>query len=79
MDVLFVSKYCVQDHLKSPSTAEFPYNSNHVYHVDSNRYVVNSYVDSQNSFGAMIRTRFVCTVFMKDKDSGVCHDVKFIE
>ncbi len=45
--------------LKSPSTADFPTCSNFVIQKLSNDgYRVNSYVDSQNGFGATIRTEW---------------------
>lgn len=50
--------------LRSPSTADYPFG--HVASVTpdgaSNRYRLVSHVDSQNGFGATIRTRFRCVV-----------------
>lgn len=55
----------IQDHvkqrLKSPATAEFPNiysNPQHVKYLGQQKYAINSYVDAQNSFGAMLRTNF---------------------
>lgn len=49
----------VEEHLKSPQTADFPFGGyQHVKDLGGGRYEVNSHVDSQNSFGAQIRTRF---------------------
>ena len=49
----------VEKQLKSPSTADFPFGGHrHVTKLGGNRYRVDSYVDSQNSFGAQIRTEF---------------------
>ena len=52
----------VRGQLKSPSTAKFPVDYKNpevsVIHYGNQRYSVKSYVDSQNSFGATIRTRF---------------------
>ena len=49
----------MQKGLKSPATAEFPtFRDNMVWKESHNTYSVKSYVDSQNSFGAMIRTDF---------------------
>lgn len=57
--------------LKSPKTAEFPSLStknSHVNQINKNEFSVDSWVDSQNSFGALIRTKFSCKViFIKDK------------
>lgn len=44
--------------LKAPSTAKFPSLSEWVFDVNAERITVKSYVDSQNSFGAMIRSEF---------------------
>ncbi len=56
----------VKEHLKAPATAKFQ----GIFDIDLSRdvsrngdkFIVSSYVDSQNSFGAMIRTHYVCTV-----------------
>ncbi len=52
----------VKDRLKSPSTAEFPGvfdgQQDHVTTLPDNKYQISSYVDSQNAFGATIRTEF---------------------
>lgn len=50
----------VKKRLKSPSTASFPFGgaSKHVTPLGGGRYQVDAYVDSQNGFGAMLRTHF---------------------
>ncbi len=49
----------VEKRLKSPKSADFPFGGyRHVTELGAERYKVNSYVDSQNSFGANIRTHF---------------------
>jgi len=40
------------------------------------RYRVQSYVDAQNSFGAMIRTRYDCTVHWIGGDRWKLEDLK---
>jgi|SRR5690554_4865187 hypothetical protein len=53
----------VEDRLKAPSTAKFGGTySQATSSLASGRYRVRTYVDSQNSFGAMVRTGFDCTV-----------------
>lgn len=47
----------VKDNLKAPSTAKFS-NQKYGYNEEHSRYVVSGSVDSQNSFGAMIRANF---------------------
>lgn len=53
----------VKERLKSPSTAEFPGildgRSDHVTKTGDQAYLIVSYVDSQNSFGATIRSQFI--------------------
>jgi hypothetical protein len=64
----------MQARLKAPATAKFAdYSDSQVLHVveaDGTRakgsYIVKSWVDSQNGFGAMIRTRYSCEVKTED-------------
>jgi hypothetical protein len=58
-----VSQYAVKDQLKSPSTAEFPLLAESVNNYAEGYYLVKSYVDSQNSFGATVRNKY--TVVMQ--------------
>lgn len=54
----------VKSQLKSPSTAKFPSaleSHSAVRDGEDNVRVWQGYVDSQNGFGAMVRTQFVCT------------------
>lgn len=46
--------------LKSPRSAKFPWAKKAVF--DGELAILKSYVDAQNSFGAMIRTNYICTV-----------------
>ena len=63
-------RYCqdaVRNQLKAPSTARFPgYDAVDGLMVRGQdgtvAYQITSYVDAQNSFGAMIRTKFDCVV-----------------
>ena len=60
-----VCEEAVKRRLKAPATADFPFgHSNQVRGVVgyTNRYRLSSYVDAQNSFGANLRTNFVCVV-----------------
>jgi hypothetical protein len=59
----------VKQHLKAPASAKFQeYNSDAVQKISESSYQINSYVDSQNSFGALIRSRYVIKLHKKDKD-----------
>lgn len=55
----------VKEKLKAPSTAKFPDDFErykHVKYIGDNKYQIISWVDSQNSFGAMLRTKFSCII-----------------
>ena len=58
IEAFVCSQTFVRNYLKSPSTASFPIDSK-VSHSE-NVYYVRSYVDSQNGFGAMIRSYWTC-------------------
>lgn len=60
-DACFMSQKFVKDRLKAPSTAEFPMWTEDNCKVDHNggQWIVYSYVDAQNGFGAMIRSEYV--------------------
>lgn len=69
-DAKFACRGFVEKSLKSPATAEFQNYNKFAANQDSvsNNYWVSGYVDSQNGFGAMIRTNFACE--LKRSDSG---------
>ena len=53
----------VKGELKAPASAKFPScNRASIHKVAESVYEVKSYVDAQNSFGAMVRTGYVCQV-----------------
>ena len=53
----------VRDRLKAPSTAKFArISTNYITDLGSGSYRVRAYVDSQNSFGAQLRTEYTCEV-----------------
>jgi len=59
----------VKKKLKSPSTAKFPgtvEKSKHINYLGSGEYEINSWVDSQNGFGAMIRSNFSVIIVFDD-------------
>ncbi len=58
-------KQFVTDRLKAPSTAVFPSSVDDgvtITRLDTAQFKVIAYVDSQNGFGAMIRTSYTCAV-----------------
>lgn len=61
----FAAEDLVKDILKAPSTAEFAGINDEgigVTYLGGNRYIVQSFVDSENGFGARIRTHFQCKI-----------------
>lgn len=61
----------VESMLRSPSSAKFPWNLD-ATKLEDGSYMVMNYVDSQNGFGAMIRTNYLCTVKIIDIDNYRC-------
>ena len=62
-DAWYACKEFIIRSLKAPKTAEFPrYQPSSVTYMGSNEYRVSIYVDAENSFGALIRSRFTCRV-----------------
>lgn len=80
-----IKDYCKQiidSILKAPSTAKYPGSFLNPFDdwamVKKNNIVtVSSYVDAQNSFGAMVRSKFVIQVKMDDNGSGKATYVEF--
>lgn len=52
----------VRNRLNSPATADFPFLDREVRSEGNETYFVISYVDSQNGFGATIRSDFNCRI-----------------
>lgn len=63
----------VEDRLKAPSTAEFPsawdydYDEN-IDYEGNQTYYIESYVDSENSFGGTVRTEFTARIKQVSED-----------
>lgn len=55
-----VSRRFVEQYLKAPSTAKFPNSYDVEVTQSGDKYIINSYVDAQNSFGAQIRSTYYC-------------------
>jgi hypothetical protein len=69
----------VKQRLRSPSTAKFPGvwdgKADHISKVGEREYFIRSYVDSQNGFGAMIRTNWSCKmIFVGERAK--CEDLR---
>lgn len=70
----------VKKFLKEPSTAEFPNTREKLKHIKLIRnksYSVTSWVDSRDSYGAMTRKKFSCTI--KTDGSKIIHEKLTIE
>ncbi len=62
-DAWICAQIVVSDELKSPNTADFcNYTSAKITNTGGNRYIVKGYVDSENGFGATVRTHFTVTL-----------------
>ena len=61
MDVSMGCEQAIEERLRSPRSARFPWNmSDGAARQPDGSYMLRSYVDAQNGFGAEIRTDFVC-------------------
>lgn len=71
LDAYAMAKVVVTRTLKAPRSAHFPpfwEQEAHVTSQDDGTFLVRSYVDAHNTFGAMIRTAF--TLVMQPLDNG---------
>lgn len=67
-EAVTVTQRWVKQRLKAPATADFAGVLDHqVIPAGKDQYVVSGYVDAQNSFGAKIRTRYVCKLKRVDE------------
>lgn len=57
-----LAKEKIQEILKAPSTAEFASYGNYTVTREGDTFYIDSYVDSQNGFGAMLRSYFKVAV-----------------
>ncbi|EPK6349207.1 hypothetical protein O8Q47_002703 [Proteus mirabilis] len=73
------SNHIIKRVLKSPSSAKFPhYSEVEIYPAGLCSFQIDSYVDSQNGFGAMIRSYYVAVVTYDEKtESYVQKSLKF--
>lgn len=62
----------VSEQLKAPSTAKFSGFDTEISDRGDGRYIVQGYVDAENSFGAMIRNDYVCDVRHQE---GITYDL----
>jgi hypothetical protein len=65
-DLMYLTEEYVKGFLKSPGSAEFPPYREWSLIDNGQVVVISSYVDSQNSFGALLRTDFVARYSLPD-------------
>jgi len=76
-DAYTMTKHFVSEKLKAPSTAKFASeNKSKISALGNETWQVVSYVDAQNSFGAMIRTHFTTKVKYIGKENWRLEDYK---
>jgi len=77
----YYSQSYVKSILKSPSTADFPFSDEAVVNkIGKDSFEVISYVDAQNSYGAMLRSNYVCQLRVwADGDSMQLINVRLLE
>lgn len=75
------AKKAVKDVLKAPSTAKFPFSYGQEYIMKSrdNEFKIKSYVEAQNSFGAMVKTNFIVEIQKISEESYKVISVNLIE
>jgi len=80
INALIHSRDCVTNSLKAPATAVFaPLFKSTVTKTNDSTFTVVSYVDSQNSYGAMLRNAYTCTVVYSQGFKYVaCKDVAIL-
>lgn len=81
LDAYVISQEFVKNKLKAPATAEFPDAYSIVTkQIDANTFEINSHVDSQNSFGALIGASYHCKINYNNlNDSVMCTEFQLHE
>ncbi len=63
--------------MRIPASAQFPdYNSGYVKWIKDSTYVVNSYVDAENSYGALLRSKYRIKLKIMGDDQWKCLKLK---
>lgn len=65
-EIMAVVKPAICNQLKSPASAQFPVDLISIIGDDTRGYQITGFVDSQNSYGAMIRNDFTATVAVEN-------------
>lgn len=64
-EAYIIAKHFVEQNLKAPATADFPWSADQSIKKPDGRYIVRGHVDSENSFGANIRSQFLVEMRFK--------------
>jgi len=74
IDALTHAQIYIKSKLKSPASAEFEGGADGVIKINDTTFTVMGAVDSQNSFGAMLRSNYSCKVIFHSKTD--THDIE---
>ena len=76
MDAIIFSEGYVKQRLKAPATADFAIaTDDHASQIDDSTFYIHSYVDSQNGFGANIRSNYTCVMVFFSNNTHNCKDL----
>jgi len=81
-DAAVTCRFFVEEHLRAPSTAKHaPLSQTDITEstVTSGSWTVRAWVDAENAFGAMIRTRYICRVQYVDDGNWRLVDLEFLD
>lgn len=79
LNAFIQSQTCVEDLLKAPATAKFPFaDTDLIPQLSDSTFLVESWVDAQNSYGAMLRQYYRCIVVQHGDGSQDCLETKFV-
>lgn len=76
------SQTAIKSQLKSPATAKFPSVTNSsvvITKISTDKYRVTAFVDSENSFGALVRATYQVTITFTGEDTYSWADVNILE
>lgn len=73
IDALSHSQVFIENKLISPATAKFDSSTEGVKQINDTIFKVVSFVDSQNKFGALVRSKYSCEIIFHPKTD--THDV----
>lgn len=77
-DSIFYAEEAVKKRLRSPGTAKFPWQAPDIAPLEGQKcsWRVSGYVDSQNGFGATVRTNYTVDVTITSKERAIASVVE---